>query len=212
MLEVTEIYKSIQGESTYMGLPCVFVRLTGCNLRCAWCDTAYAFDGGKKLSIDQVLDQVQSYGIDLVEITGGEPLLQKEVLPLMKSLLKKKFRVMLETGGSLPIKDVPAKVIKIIDLKCPGSGEEDKNYWDNLNHLAPTDEIKFVIGDRTDYEWSRSVLKKYGLAQKNHILFSPVFEKLNLKELTKWILEDSLPVRLQTQLHKHIWDKKTMGV
>ena len=171
MLEVSEIYKSVQGESTYMGLPCVFVRLTGCNLRCAWCDTAYAFDGGKKLSIDQVLDQVQSYGIDLVEITGGEPLLQKEVLPLMKSLLKKKFRVMLETGGSLPIKDVPAKVIKIIDLKCPGSGEEDKNYWDNLNHLAPTDEIKFVIGDRTDYEWSRSVLKKYGLAQKNHILF-----------------------------------------
>ena len=183
MLEVTEIYKSVQGESTYMGLPCVFVRLTGCNLRCAWCDTTHAFHGGKKLSIDQILDQVQSYGIDLVEVTGGEPLLQKEVVPLLTSLLKKNFQVMLETGGSLSIKDVPAEVIKIIDLKCPGSGEEDKNYWDNLNYLSPTDEIKFVIADRADYEWSRSVLKKYGLAKKNHVLFSPVFEKLNLKEL-----------------------------
>ena len=212
MLEVTEIYKSVQGESTYMGLPCVFVRLTGCNLRCVWCDTTYAFDGGKKLSLNQILNQVKSYGIDLVEITGGEPLLQNEVVPLMKLLLKKKFRVMLETGGSLSIKNVPAEVIKIIDLKCPGSGEKDKNHWDNLNHLALTDEIKFVIADRTDYEWSRSVLKKYGLAKKNHTLFSPVFEKLNLKELAKWILEDNLPVRLQTQLHKHIWDKNTVGV
>ena len=128
MLEVTEIYKSIQGESTYMGLPCVFVRLTGCNLCCVWCDTTHAFHSGKKLSIDQILDQVQSYGIDLVEVTGGEPLLQKEVFPLMKSLLKNKFRVMLETGGSLSIKDVPAEVIKIIDLKCLGSGEENKNH------------------------------------------------------------------------------------
>lgn len=212
MLEVTEIYKSVQGESTYMGLPCVFVRLTGCNLRCVWCDTTYAFHGGKKLSIDQILNHVKSYGIDLVEVTGGEPLLQKEVVPLLTSLLKKNFQVMLETGGSLSIKDVPAEVIKIIDLKCPGSGEEDKNYWDNLNYLSPTDEIKFVIADRADYEWSRSILQKYRLAKKNHILFSPVFGKLNLKKLTEWILEDNLPVRLQTQLHKHIWDKNNMGV
>ena len=212
MLEVTEIYKSVQGESTYMGLPCVFVRLTGCNLRCVWCDTTYAFHGGKKLSIDQILNHVKSYGIDLVEVTGGEPLLQKEVVPLLTSLLKKNFQVMLETGGSLSIKDVPAEVIKIIDLKCPGSGEEDKNYWDNLNLLTPTDEIKFVIADRADYEWSRSVLKKYRLAQKNYVLFSPVFGKLNLKDLAKWILADNLSVRLQTQLHKHIWEKNATGV
>jgi len=212
MLELTEIFKSVQGESTYMGLPCVFVRLTGCNLRCVWCDTAYAFQGGKKLSIDKILEEIKSHGIDLVEITGGEPLMQKEVFPLMDTLLKNNFRVMLETGGSLSIKDVPAEVIKIIDLKCPGSGEKDKNHWDNLNHLASTDEIKFVIADRADYEWSRSTLEKYELDKKSHILFSPVFEKLPLKNLTEWILEDNLPVRLQTQLHKHIWDKNAQGV
>ena len=212
MLEVTEIYKSIQGESTHVGLPCVFVRLTGCNLRCVWCDTSYAFDGGKKVSIKQILDQVKLYGINLVEITGGEPLLQKEVFLLMETLLKNNIQVMLETGGSLSIKKVPEKVIKIVDIKCPGSGEEDKNYWDNLNHLTPKDEIKFVIADRGDYEWSRAVLQSRGLDKKAHILFSPVFEKLNLKDLTEWILEDNLPVRLQTQLHKHIWDKDTMGV
>ena len=212
MLELTEIFKSVQGESTYMGLPCVFVRLTGCNLRCVWCDTAYAFQGGKKLSIDKILEEIKSHGIDLVEITGGEPLMQKEVFPLMDTLLKNNFRVMLETGGSLSIKDVPAEVIKIIDLKCPGSGEKDKNHWDNLNHLASTDEIKFVIADRADYEWSRSTLEKYELDKKSHILFSPVFDKLPLKNLTEWILEDNLPVRLQTQLHKHIWDKNAQGV
>ncbi len=195
-----------------MGLPCVFVRLTGCNLRCVWCDTAYAFQGGKKLSIDKILEEIKSHGIDLVEITGGEPLMQKEVFPLMDTLLKNNFRVMLETGGSLSIKDVPAEVIKIIDLKCPGSGEKDKNHWDNLNHLASTDEIKFVITDRADYEWSRSTLEKYELDKKSHILFSPVFDKLPLKNLTEWILEDNLPVRLQTQLHKHIWDKNAQGV
>ncbi|MDP7148645.1 MAG: radical SAM protein [Nitrospinaceae bacterium] len=212
MLELTEIFKSVQGESTYMGLPCVFVRLTGCNLRCVWCDTAYAFQGGKKLSIDKILEEIKSHGIDLVEITGGEPLMQKEVFPLMDTLLKNNFRVMLETGGSLSIKDVPAEVIKIIDLKCPGSGEKEKNHWDNLNHLASTDEIKFVITDRADYEWSRSTLEKYELDKKSHILFSPVFDKLPLKDLAEWILEDNLPVRLQTQLHKHIWDKNAQGV
>jgi 7-carboxy-7-deazaguanine synthase len=177
-----------------------------------WCDTAYAFQGGKKLSIDKILEEIKSHGIDLVEITGGEPLMQKEVFPLMDTLLKNNFRVMLETGGSLSIKDVPAEVIKIIDLKCPGSGEKDKNHWDNLNHLASTDEIKFVIADRADYEWSRSTLEKYELDKKSHILFSPVFDKLPLKNLTEWILEDNLPVRLQTQLHKHIWDKNAQGV
>ena len=212
MLEVTEIYKSIQGESTYMGRPCVFVRLTGCNLRCVWCDTTHAFYNGKNLSADQIIDQVKSYSINLVEITGGEPLLQKEVFPLMESLLKNKFQVMLETSGSLPIKNVPAKVIKILDLKCPGSGEENKNLWENLNYLGSTDEIKFVIADRVDYEWSKKVLRDYELDKKNPVLFSPVFGKLKLKDLTEWILEDNLPVLLHTQLHKHIWDQKTIGV
>ena len=212
MLEVTEIYKSIQGESTYMGRPCVFVRLTGCNLRCVWCDTTHAFYDGKNLSIEQIIDQVKSYSTNLVEITGGEPLLQKEVFPLMESLLKNKFQVMLETSGSLPIKNVPAEVIKILDLKCPGSGEENKNLWENLNYLGSTDEIKFVIADRVDYEWSKKVLQDYELDKKNPVLFSPVFEKLKLKDLAEWILEDNLPVLLHTQLHKHIWDQKTIGV
>ena len=212
MLEVTEIYKSVQGESTYMGLPCVFIRLTGCNLRCVWCDTPHAFHDGKKLSIHQIIDKVKSYDIKLVEITGGEPLLQKEVFPLMESLLKNEFKVMLETSGSLAINNVPAKVIKIIDLKCPGSGEENKNLWENLNHLTPTDEIKFVIADKADYEWSKKVLQDYELDKKVPVLFSPVFEKLKLKDLTEWILEDNLPVRLHTQLHKYIWDQKTIGV
>ena len=212
MLEVTEIYKSIQGESSHTGLPCVFVRLTGCNLRCVWCDTAHAFHGGSKMSVRDVVEKVQSFGIGLVEVTGGEPLLQKEVSALMDALLKKNFRVMLETGGSLSVADVPSPVIKIIDLKCPGSGEADKNHWGNLNHLSPVDEIKFVIADRADYEWSRSILKKHELNKKSHVLFSPVFDKLNLKDLTEWILEDSLPVRLQTQLHKQIWSKETTGV
>ena len=212
MLEVTEIYKSIQGESSHTGLPCVFVRLTGCNLRCVWCDTAHAFHGGRKMSVQDVVEKVQSFGIGLVEVTGGEPLLQKEVFTLMDALLEENFRVMLETGGSLSVADVPSPVIKIIDLKCPGSGEADKNHWGNLNHLSPVDEIKFVIADRADYEWSRSVLKKYELHKKSHVLFSPVSDKLNLKDLTEWILEDNLPVRLQTQLHKQIWSKETTGV
>jgi len=212
MLEVTEIYKSVQGESTYIGLPCVFVRLTGCNLRCVWCDTTHAFHSGENLSIDQIVDQVKSYGINLVEITGGEPLLQKEVFPLMESLLMNKFQVMLETSGSLSIKNVPKEVIKILDLKCPGSGEENKNLWENLNHLASTDEIKFVIADKVDYEWSKKVLQDYKFDKKIPILFSPVFEKLKLKDLTEWILADNLSVRLHTQLHKYIWDPKTIGV
>ncbi len=212
MLEVTEIYKSIQGESSHTGLPCVFVRLTGCNLRCVWCDTAHAFHGGRKMSVQDVVGKVQSFGIGLVEVTGGEPLQQKEVFTLMDALLKENFRVMLETSGSLSVADVPSPVIKIIDLKCPGSGEVDKNHWGNLNHLSPVDEIKFVIADRADYEWSRSILKKHELHKKSHVLFSPVFDKLNLKDLTEWILEDNLPVRLQTQLHKQIWSKETTGV
>ena len=212
MIKINEIYLSVQGESTHTGLPCIFIRLTGCNLRCSWCDTAYAFHEGKNMSIDEILQKVENFGIHLVEITGGEPLMQDNVYTLMKRLIEKGYKVMLETGGSISLERVPKDVIKIMDLKCPGSGEQDKNNLDNLKLLAPHDEVKFVILDRKDYEWSRDIIKKYKINETAHILISPVFDKLELKEMVKWILEDQLPVRLQTQLHKIIWDKNTIGV
>jgi 7-carboxy-7-deazaguanine synthase len=212
MLKINEIYASIQGESSHTGLPCVFIRLTGCNLRCSWCDTAYAFNDGKNLSLEETLKQVKAFKLPLVEITGGEPLMQEEVYPLMEALLKEGYQVMLETGGSLPIDKVPEKVIKILDIKCPGSGEEKKNYFENLKLLSPHDEIKFVLLDRADYEWSRNLMQKYSLPLSAQVLFSPVYDKLNLKDLSQWILEDRLPVRLQTQLHKIIWSKDAIGV
>ena len=212
MIKINEIYLSVQGESTHTGLPCVFIRLTGCNLRCSWCDTAYAFHEGKNMSIDEILQKVENFGIHLVEITGGEPLMQDNVYTLMKRLIEKGYKVMLETGGSISLERVPKDVIKIMDLKCPGSGEQDKNNLDNLKLLAPHDEVKFVILDKKDYEWSRDIIKRYKINETAHILLSPVFDKLELKEMVKWILEDRLPVRLQTQLHKIIWDKNTIGV
>ena len=212
MIKINEIYLSVQGESTHTGLPCIFIRLTGCNLRCSWCDTAYAFHEGKNMSIDEILQKVENFGIHLVEITGGEPLMQDNVYTLMKRLIEKGYKVMLETGGSISLERVPKDVIKIMDLKCPGSGEQEKNNLDNLKLLAPHDEVKFVILDRKDYEWSRDIIKKYKINETAHILISPVFDKLELKEMVKWILEDQLPVRLQTQLHKIIWDKNTIGV
>jgi 7-carboxy-7-deazaguanine synthase len=210
MLKINEIYASIQGESSHTGLPCVFIRLTGCNLRCSWCDTAYAFYEGNDLTIEETLQKVETFGLGLVEITGGEPLLQEDVYPLMEALLKKGYRVMLETGGALPIDKVPEKVIKILDIKCPGSGEKKKNHLENLKLLSPHDEVKFVLLDRADYEWSRDLLQKYDLSTQ--VLFSPVYDKLNLKDLVQWTLEDRLSVRLQTQLHKVIWSKDTIGV
>ena len=212
MIKINEIYLSVQGESTHTGLPCVFIRLTGCNLRCSWCDTAYAFHEGKNMSIDEILQKVENFGIHLVEITGGEPLMQDNVYTLMRRLIEKGYKVMLETGGSISLERVPKDVIKIMDLKCPGSGEQEKNNLDNLKLLAPHDEVKFVILDKKDYEWSRDIIKKYRINETAHILLSPVFDKLELKEMVKWILEDRLPVRLQTQLHKIIWDKNTIGV
>ena len=212
MIKINEIYLSVQGESTHTGLPCIFIRLTGCNLRCSWCDTAYAFYEGKNMSIDEILQKVESFGIHLVEITGGEPLMQDNVYTLMKRLIEKGYKVMLETGGSISLERVPKDVIKIMDLKCPGSGEQEKNNLDNLKLLTPHDEVKFVILDRKDYEWSRDIIKKFKINETAHILLSPVFDKLELKEMVKWILEDRLPVRLQTQLHKIIWDKNTIGV
>ena len=212
MLKINEIYASIQGESSHTGLPCVFIRLTGCNLRCSWCDTAYAFYDGKNLTVEETLQKVETFGLPLVEITGGEPLLQEDVYPLMETLLKKGYRVMLETSGALPIDKVPEKVIKILDIKCPGSGEEKKNHLENLKFLSPHDEVKFVLLDRADYEWSREMLRKYDMVPSKQVLFSPVYDKLNLKDLSQWILKDRLAVRLQTQLHKVIWSKDAIGV
>jgi len=212
MLKINEIFKSIQGESSHTGLPCIFVRLTGCNLRCTYCDTEYAFYKGKEMTVAQVTNAVERFGISLVEITGGEPLLQKEVYPLMQTLLEKRYTVMLETGGSLALDEVPEPVIKIMDLKCPASGEESRNNYDNLSRLTLQDEVKFVILNREDYDWSRKILNEYSIHERAQVLFSPVYEKLELKDLTKWVLEDNLPVRLQTQLHKVIWSKDAIGV
>lgn len=213
MLTVNEIFHSIQGESTRAGEPCVFVRLTGCDLRCTWCDTPYAFHEGRKRSVDDVIAEVGQSGCRLVEVTGGEPLVQDDVYPLMEGLLARGFTVMLETGGHRSIARVPPRVIKIVDVKCPGSGEASKNDWDNLGRLLPHDEVKFVIADRVDYEFARDTIRTYGLAERTAaVLMSPVHGVLPPAELSKWILEDRLPVRLQIQVHKVIWAPDTRGV
>ncbi|MCH8932382.1 MAG: radical SAM protein [Nitrospinae bacterium] len=212
MLTINEIFKSIQGESSYTGRPCIFIRLTGCNLRCSWCDTEYAFYEGQPKSVKDIMDAIEPLGVPLVEITGGEPLLQEEVYDLMDALLAKNYEVLLETGGGVSVAKVPERVIKILDIKCPGSGEDAKNLWDNLDHLNPHDEVKFVLADRADYEWSRDVLQRRDIHQKVQVLFSPVYDTLGLKELAAWVLDDNLPVRVQTQLHKIIWGKDAIGV
>ena len=213
MLTVNEIFHSIQGESTHAGRPCVFVRLTACDLRCSWCDTPYAFHEGQKMSVDEVVRRVREYGCDVVEITGGEPLLQKEVYPLMQRLIDEGRTVMLETGGHLSVEAVPGLVIRVIDVKCPGSGESAKNHWANLDRLRPTDEIKFVIKDRADYEYAREVVTKHHLIGGcAAVHFSPVHGVQNTRTLAEWILADRLPVRLQLQAHKYIWDPQTRGV
>ena len=213
MLTVNEIFHSIQGESTHAGRPCVFVRLTACDLRCSWCDTPYAFHEGQKMSVDEVVGRVREYGCDVVEITGGEPLLQKEVYPLMQRLLDEGRTVMLETGGHLSVEAVPEAVVRVIDVKCPGSGESEKNHWPNLENLRPTDEIKFVIKDRGDYEFARDVVSKHELIDRcAAVHFSPVHGILDAKQLAAWVLEDRLRVRVQLQLHKFIWSPETRGV
>ena len=213
MLTINEIFHSIQGESTHAGRPCVFVRLTACDLRCSWCDTPYAFTEGRKLSVDAVVAQVAGFGCDLVEITGGEPLLQRDVYPLMDRLLETGRTVMLETGGHLSISEVPSRVIRIVDVKCPGSGEAEKNHWANLDLVTNDDEVKFVIRDRTDCEFARDVAAKYDLVERTRaVLFSPVHGVLPAKDLAAWILEDRLAVRLQLQAHKYIWGADVRGV
>ena len=212
MLKVNEIYHSIQGESSKSGLPCVFVRLTYCNLRCAYCDTEYAFYEGEDKTIREIINEVKKYNCKLVEITGGEPLVQDESLELMKRLCDEGFEVMLETGGSLPIKDIDERVLIIMDLKCPSSKMEKKNLYENINFLKPADELKFVIGNREDYNWSKEIISKYYLKNKSKILFSVVFGELEPVALVNWIIEDKLDVRYQLQMHKYIWHPETKGV
>ncbi|MFB3917770.1 MAG: radical SAM protein [Terriglobales bacterium] len=226
-MQVTEIYRSIQGESSYTGLPCIFVRLTGCNLRCSWCDSEYTFTGGRRMSADDVMSAVSGCGpARLVEITGGEPMLQdRELLPLMRRLLDAGYTVLLETSGERPLGDVPRAAIKIVDVKCPGSGEGGTFNMQNLDALGPSDEVKFVLADRADYEFARDFARTHRLAQQVHsVIFSPAFAKdaagsrdsshclLDPRELTEWILQDGLNVRLGLQIHKFIWDPATKGV
>ncbi|HZW79762.1 MAG TPA: radical SAM protein [Candidatus Deferrimicrobiaceae bacterium] len=227
-MQITEIYKSLQGESTHAGLPCLFVRLTGCNLRCFWCDSEYTFHGGRKMTAEQVLDKVKrlSPKSGLVEITGGEPMLQeRELLPLMEKLLEDEYRVLLETSGERPLTRVPAEVIKIVDVKCPHSGAPDTFLIDNLAALNAIDEVKFVLSDRADYEFAREFVRQHNLAERvNAVLFSPAFRKdatgardsshclLDPQELAEWMLADGVPARLGLQLHKFIWDPAVKGV
>jgi 7-carboxy-7-deazaguanine synthase len=212
MIKINEIYYSIQGESSKAGLPCVFIRLTYCNLRCKYCDTEYAFFEGKDYSIDEIIEQVKKYNCRLVEVTGGEPLFQKECYNLLKRLCKEGFEVLLETSGSLPIEPVDKAVKIIMDLKCPSSGMLKKNLYDNINYLKHSDELKFVIGNREDYEWAKEIINKYDLTNKCEILFSVVFSELESSTLVNWILEDNLNVRFQLQMHKFIWDPMAKGV
>jgi 7-carboxy-7-deazaguanine synthase len=211
-LRITEIFHSIQGESTQAGRPCSFVRLTGCNLRCVWCDTAYAFHGGEDLELEEILRRVSSHGASLVLVTGGEPLAQAGVHSLMLGLLNLGKEVMIETGGSLDISGIDPRVRIVLDLKCPGSGMVEKNCWDNLKSLKPTDEVKFVLNDRSDYEWAKGVLREKRLDQLAAVLFSPVFGVLDERKLAEWILLDKLNVRMQLQLHKLIWPPEMRGV
>ncbi len=212
MLRVNEIFCSIQGESTHAGLPCAFVRLTGCNLRCRWCDTAYAFHEGRAMTVAEVVAEVARLGCPLVEVTGGEPLLQEDAIPLLRDLLSLGRRVLLETGGSLPIETVPQGVARIVDVKCPASGEAERNRWENLDDLRPGDELKFVIADRGDYVWAARQVRDRDLASRCPVLFSPVHGELHPGELARWVLEDRAPVRVQVQLHKILWPGVSRGV
>ncbi len=213
-LRVHEIYRSIQGESTWAGLPCVFVRLARCNLRCRWCDTAYAFRGGEKLTVEAILRRVEEADTHLVEITGGEPLAQAACADLARALLDAGHTVLVETSGSLPINALPTNVVKIMDLKCPDSGECARNHWANLNHLDPArDEVKFVVASRRDYEWTRGIIHDHALETRCHaILLSPVFGEVAPRDMVTWMLEDRLPARFQLQMHKFIWPPDAKGV
>jgi 7-carboxy-7-deazaguanine synthase len=213
MLTINEIFYSVQGESSYAGRPCVFVRLTACDLRCSWCDTPYAFHEGAKRTLEAILDEVDGFACPLVEVTGGEPLLQEDVYRLMERLLERGRTVLLETGGHRSTARVPDRVVTILDVKCPGSGEAARNDWSNLDRLRRHDEVKFVIRDRPDYEYARDVIARHDLAARAAAVhLSPVHGVMDARTLSEWVLADRLPVRLQLQLHKFIWDPATRGV
>jgi 7-carboxy-7-deazaguanine synthase len=207
-LKIFEIFYSLQGESSRVGLPTIFIRLSGCPMRCHYCDTAYAFQGGSMMTVDEIIKTIKKYDTRYVTVTGGEPLAQKEVLSLLKVLADQNYEVSLETGGGLSIKEVDPRIKIILDIKTPESGEEKKNYWDNLNLIHSKDEIKFVLCSREDYDWAKKILNQYKLTEKCDVLFSPVYQKLNTTDLGNWILEDQLPVRMQIQLHKLLWGEK----
>jgi 7-carboxy-7-deazaguanine synthase len=204
-LKITEIFYSLQGETRTVGLPTVFVRLTGCPLRCVYCDTAYAFKGGQRMSFEEIFDKISHYQTPYVTVTGGEPLAQPDCIPFLKALCDKGYQVSLETSGALPVNAVDSRVMKVIDLKTPSSGEMDKNLYENLDYISPHDQIKFVIGDRQDYDWSRHICDQYDLYDRLEVLFSPIYESIEAKTLADWILADQLKVRFQIQLHKYLW-------
>jgi 7-carboxy-7-deazaguanine synthase len=211
-MKINEIYKSIQGESTYAGQPCVFIRTTGCNLRCDWCDTTHAFYEGREMTVEAILARVEASACRLVELTGGEPLLQKEAPLLVKNLLDAGYTVLIETSGSLDIRSMDPRAIVIMDIKCPGSGMSDAMRWENIEALRPGDQVKFVIKDRADYDWAAEVLAKYPVLSQHVVLFSPVFGVLDPRYLADWILEDGRSVHFQLQLHKYIWHPEARGV
>ncbi len=211
-MRITEIFHSIQGESSYAGQPCVFVRLTGCPLRCTWCDSEYTFSGGTEMTLEEVLAKVKAFGCSLVEVTGGEPLHQPEAFVLIARLCDEEYTVLVETSGALDIAPVDKRAHVILDVKCPGSGMLDRMRWENLALLAGKDEAKFVIKDRADYEWAREILKSCNLAERCTVLFSPVFGELEPRQLAEWVLADRLPVRFQLQLHKYVWAPDMRGV
>ena len=207
-LKIFEIFYSLQGESSRVGLPTIFIRLSGCPMRCHYCDTAYAFQGGSMMDIDDIMETIKKYNTRYVTVTGGEPLAQKEVLSLLKVLADQNYDVSLETGGGISIKEVDPRIKIILDIKTPESGEEKKNHWENLNLIHAKDEIKFVLCSREDYDWAKKILDQYKLTERCHVLLSPVYQKLNATDLGNWILQDQLPVRLQIQLHKLLWGEK----
>ena len=207
-LRIHEIFHSLQGESSRTGLPTVFVRLTGCPMRCVYCDTAYAFSGGGNMTLDQIMEKVGEYGARYVTVTGGEPLAQKKCLELLSRLCDAGYEVSLETGGAIDISGVDSRVAVILDIKTPGSGELENNRWENLDRLKPLDEVKFVLCDRADYDWARQFLAGHRIADQCSVLFSPVYGRLNPADLAEWILQDKLPVRMQVQLHKILWGEK----
>jgi len=213
-MRITEIYKSIQGESTYAGLPCVFVRTTGCDLRCSWCDSEFTFTGGLTMSVDEVVDEVERLDCDLVEITGGEPMLQKDVDALARRLCDLDHTVLIETGGHRDISSaaLDPRVIRIMDVKCPGSGESHRVHWENLDYLRPTDEVKFVLASREDYDFARGVIREHDLERRVNVLLSVAFGKLEPREVVEWMLDDRLGVRFQLQMHKFVWEPDARSV